>query len=109
MIHYQKSNRTEISSEEAKRINIMQLPTKATGFFDEGIFHEPIHQGEFLQMGLSTGPRESVHRGGNRHLIMREKLLCRTIRWNRDPVHERIYRLPGASGELILEYHSSRR
>ena len=45
-----------------------------------------------------AGPREPVHRGRNRHFIMREKLLCRTNRpkqWNRNSVHERIYRPSG--------------
>lgn len=39
-----------------------------------------------------------MHSGRNRHFIMREKLLCRTNRpkqWNRNSVHERIYRPSG--------------
>ena len=76
----------------------MQLPAGATGFFEAGTFREPIQRGEFSTAGLSAGPREPVHRGRNRHFIMREKLLCRTNRpkqWNRNSVHERIYRPSG--------------
>ena len=75
----------------------MQLPAGATGFLKRAHSGSPSSEGNSYSWSISW-PERPVHRGRNRHFIMREKLLCRTNRpkqWNRNSVHERIYRPSG--------------
>ena len=77
---------------------MMQLPAGATGFFEAGTFREPIQRGEFLQLVYQLARESRCTVEETDTSLCGKKLLCRTNRpkqWNRNSVHERIYRPSG--------------